>query len=70
MPLNHSLRKYIKKLVNSEVAEAVFVDYSNAFDKWWMINHDNLHTKIEFSHLSLESVNFWKSYLSYRKQFV
>ena len=56
-----------KKLDNSEVAQTVFLDYSKAFDT---INHDILLRKLEFYHFSLESVNFLKSYLSYRKQFV
>ena len=56
-----------KKQDNSDIAQTVFLDKCKAFDT---IEHAVLRRKLEFYHFSLKSVNFLKSYLSYRKQFV
>ena len=63
MTFVENIRKSLK--YNNEYAIGLFLDLSKAFDT---INHDILLTKLQFYGIKNNTLNFFKSYLSDRKQ--
>ena len=56
-----------KRLDNSKATQAIFLDFSKAFDT---INHQILLDKLPYYKFSANAIQLIKSYLTNRKQFV
>ena len=67
LAINEFLEIIYKRLDTSSEAQAIFLDFSKAFDT---INHDILLGKLEFYNFSNSAIALIKSYLCNRKQFV
>ena len=59
--------KITKSLDNGEFVVGVFLDFSKAFDT---VNHDILLLKLEYYGIRGSSLEWFKSYLTNRSQFV
>ena len=57
--------KWLKAMDNSELVRTIFLDLSKAFD---LVSHDILIAKLAKYHTSLTAMNWFRSYLSERKQ--
>ena len=57
--------KWLKAMDNSELVGTVFLDLSKAFDP---VSYDILIAKLAKYHTSLTAMNWFRSYLSERKQ--
>ena len=67
LAISEFLEIIYKRLDTSSEAQAIFLDFSKAFDT---INHDILLGKLEFYNFSNSAIALIKSYLCNRKQFV
>ena len=67
LAINEFLELIYKKLDSSSEAQAIFLDFSKAFDT---INHQILLGKLRFYNFSDSAIDLIQSYLSNRKQFV
>ena len=65
--LIHMVEKWLKALDNGELVGVIFVDFRKAFD---LVDHDILMKKLELYKFNQVSLNWFRSYLSGRKQIV
>ena len=63
----HMVEKWLKALDNGELVGVIFVDFRKAFD---LVDHNILLKKLEIYQFSQVTLNWFKSYLSERKQIV
>ena len=61
------VEKWLKALDNGELVGVIFVDFRKAFD---LVDHNILLKKLEIYQFSQVTLNWFKSYLSERKQIV
>ena len=65
--LFHMVEKWLKILDNSELVGIILVDFRKAFD---LVDHSILMKKLELYKFNQVSINWFRSYLSDRKQIV
>ena len=65
--LIHMVEKWLKAFNNGELVGVIFVDFRKAFD---LVDHDILMKKLELYKFNQVSLNWFRSYLSGRKQIV
>lgn len=63
--LIHMVDKWLKALDKGELVGVIFIDFRKAFD---LVDHDILLKKLELYHISQNSVNWYRSYLTNRTQ--
>ena len=57
--------KWLNALVKGKLVGVIFIDFCKAFD---LVDHDILIKKLELYHISQNSVNWYRSYLTNRTQ--
>ena len=63
--LIHMVDYWLKALDKGKLVGVIFIDFCKAFDP---VDHDILLKKVELYHISQNSVNWYRSYLTNRKQ--